>query len=207
VTSRLARFRRSPSRDSGAAAVEFALLLPIFVMLTFGGISVGLALWHNIALTQAARDAARYGSTLQVNSSVGGSCPSATSDVGVDCLVKQVRDQAIREAGWSWDPAAPTALSDNGYVCVAFVRGTADTTGAVDTWGVSVGNKQSGDPAPTAAGSSQKCINETATEVTKVDRIQVVVNRETTFNAILFSKNWLLTSRAVVPYERTNPTS
>jgi hypothetical protein len=204
VTSRLARFRRSPSRDSGAAAVEFALLLPIFVMLTFGGISVGLALWHNIALTQAARDAARYGSTLQVNTSLGGTCPSATSDVGVDCLLLQVRNQAIQEAGWSWDPTQPAntsaSLPDNGYVCVAFVQGSA-STGAVTTTRVTVGNRQAGDP------SSGACVNETASEVTKVDRIQVVVNRETTFNAILFSKNWLLTSRAIVPYERTNPTS
>jgi hypothetical protein len=198
VTSSLARLRRSPYRDGGAAAVEFALLLPIFVILTFGAISAGVALWHNIALTQAARDAARYGSTLQVTKAAG-SCPSATSDVDVNCLISQVRDQAIREAGWSWDPAAPSALPDNGYVCVAFVQGTA-STGSVPTTRISVGSPQAGDP------TTGPCVNEsTPTEVTKVDHIQVLINRDATFNAIFLQKNWLLTSRAIVPYERANP--
>ena len=196
-------FRRAliaPRDDSGAAAVEFALLVPIFIMLTVGSISVGLALWQNITVTQSARDAARYGSTLQLTKTAG-TCPSTTSDVDVNCLVSQVRDQAIREAGWAWDPAAPaTSLPNNGYVCVAFVQGTA-SFGSVPTTRISVGNRQVGDPA------SGGCVDDTTspTEVTKVDRIQVVVNRDAKFNAVFFSRNWLLTSRAIVPYERANP--
>jgi hypothetical protein len=195
-------FRRAlidPRPDKGAAAVEFALLVPIFIMLTVGSISVGLALWQNITVTQSARDAARYGSTLQLTKTAG-TCPSTTSDVDVNCLVSQVRDQAIREAGWPWDPLAPTTtLPNNGYVCVAFVQGTA-SLGSVPTTRITVGNRQVGDPA------SGACVDDTASgEVSKVDRIQVVVNRDASFNAVFFTRNWLLTSRAIVPYERANP--
>ena len=49
---------RSP-RDRGAAAVEFALLLPVLLLLIFGIIDFGRALNAQITLTQAAREGAR----------------------------------------------------------------------------------------------------------------------------------------------------
>jgi Flp pilus assembly pilin Flp len=49
-----------PSRDEdGAAAVEFALLLPLLVLLLFGFIQFGLAFNTRIQATNAAREAAR----------------------------------------------------------------------------------------------------------------------------------------------------
>jgi Flp pilus assembly pilin Flp len=49
-----------PSRDQdGAAAVEFALLLPLLVLLLFGFIQFGLAFNTRIQATNAAREAAR----------------------------------------------------------------------------------------------------------------------------------------------------
>jgi hypothetical protein len=83
---------------------------------------------------------------------------------------------------------------------VAFVQGTA-SLGSVPTTRISVGNRQVGDPA------SGGCVDDTSspTEITKVDRIQVVINRDAKFNAVFFTRNWLLTSRAILPYERANP--
>jgi len=52
---------RSP-RDSGAAAVEFALLLPVLLLLIFGIVDFGRALNAQITLTQAAREGARLAS-------------------------------------------------------------------------------------------------------------------------------------------------
>jgi Flp pilus assembly protein TadG len=46
-------------RDRGAAAVEFALLLPVLLLLVFGLIDFGRALNAQITLTQAAREGAR----------------------------------------------------------------------------------------------------------------------------------------------------
>lgn len=50
---------RNAPRDRGAAAVEFALLLPLLLLLLFGIIDFGRALNAQITLTQAAREGAR----------------------------------------------------------------------------------------------------------------------------------------------------
>lgn len=53
------RRRRSSGKDRGAAAVEFALLLPVLLLLIFGFIDFGRALNAQITLTQAVREGAR----------------------------------------------------------------------------------------------------------------------------------------------------
>jgi Flp pilus assembly protein TadG len=50
---------RGGARDRGAAAVEFALLLPLLLLIVFGLIDFGRALNAQITLTQAAREGAR----------------------------------------------------------------------------------------------------------------------------------------------------
>ena len=52
----------SKPRDRGAAAVEFALLLPVVLLLLFGIVDFGLALNAQITITQAAREGARLAS-------------------------------------------------------------------------------------------------------------------------------------------------
>ncbi len=52
----IARFRRE---NAGATAVEFAIILPCFLALTFGTINLCVALYANTALHFAADDAAR----------------------------------------------------------------------------------------------------------------------------------------------------
>ncbi len=47
------------SGESGAAAVEFALILPLLLLLIFGIIDFGRAYMAQISLTQAAREGAR----------------------------------------------------------------------------------------------------------------------------------------------------
>ena len=53
------RTARPAPPDRGAAAVEFALLLPVLLLLVFGIIDFGRALNAQITLTQAAREGAR----------------------------------------------------------------------------------------------------------------------------------------------------
>jgi Flp pilus assembly protein TadG len=63
----------SPKNERGAALVEFALILPLFMMLVLGMFSGGLAYNTQIALRNAAREGARYGSILpQTPESVSG---------------------------------------------------------------------------------------------------------------------------------------
>src|SRR5215469_15927355 len=51
--------RGSASSERGAAAVEFALLLPLLLLLVFGIIDFGRAINAQITITQAAREGAR----------------------------------------------------------------------------------------------------------------------------------------------------
>jgi len=46
----------------GQALVEFALVIPIFVLLIFGLVDLGRAVFISNSLSEAARDGARYGS-------------------------------------------------------------------------------------------------------------------------------------------------
>ena len=47
--------------ESGASAVEFALLLPVLMMVLFGIIEFGFALYQQAILTNASREGARLG--------------------------------------------------------------------------------------------------------------------------------------------------
>jgi Flp pilus assembly protein TadG len=52
------------NRERGAALVEFALVLPLVLMLAFGIVTAAVTYNHKIDLTHAAREGARYGATL-----------------------------------------------------------------------------------------------------------------------------------------------
>lgn len=55
------------SRDRGAAAVEFAIMLPLLLLIIFGIIDFGRALNTQITITQAAREGARLTALNQPN--------------------------------------------------------------------------------------------------------------------------------------------
>jgi Flp pilus assembly protein TadG len=48
-------------REEGAAAVEFAILLPLLMLILFGIIEFGLVLFNQEVITNASREGARYG--------------------------------------------------------------------------------------------------------------------------------------------------
>jgi Flp pilus assembly protein TadG len=64
---RRVRLPRAAGNDRGAAAVEFALLLPVLLLLLFGLIDFGRALNAQITITQAAREGARLEALNQPN--------------------------------------------------------------------------------------------------------------------------------------------
>ena len=62
--------RRAPSvsrGETGAAAVEFALVMPVLIMILFGTINFGIALSQKASMANAVRTAARYGSVNLYN--------------------------------------------------------------------------------------------------------------------------------------------
>jgi Flp pilus assembly pilin Flp len=87
----VSRLRRD---ESGANAVEFALLLPVLIILLFGVISVGLLYNQQLSLTQAAREGARFAATLP-DAPVGECGVDAGADYGSGTWCTRVRDRTI----------------------------------------------------------------------------------------------------------------
>jgi Flp pilus assembly protein TadG len=62
--------KKRPWRDRGAAAVEFALVMPVLIILIFGSIEFGLAVQARTMIGNSAREGVRVaslgGSTAQV---------------------------------------------------------------------------------------------------------------------------------------------
>lgn len=54
--------RRAHSRDSGAALVELALVTPLLLLLAFGIIDLGRALYTHVTIQEAAQEGALYAS-------------------------------------------------------------------------------------------------------------------------------------------------
>lgn len=66
--------------EAGAVAVEFALILPIFLVLVLGICEFGRGFNIQVSLTEAAREAARYASIHQTDP---GYSVTAAQDAGV----------------------------------------------------------------------------------------------------------------------------
>ncbi len=60
--------RRAAQAEQGAVAVEFALVLPLLVLLLLGTLTAGLAYSRAIGIQNAVREGARFGATADVES-------------------------------------------------------------------------------------------------------------------------------------------
>jgi hypothetical protein len=89
-------------RDRGAAVVEFALVVPVLLMLLVGMFTGGIAYDRNQSIVHGAREAARFGATL----------PSSGS------WVAQVEAAAVANADGNLDPGTAGRI-----LCVALVDG------------------------------------------------------------------------------------
>lgn len=114
--------RRRHESDAGAAAVEFALMFPLFIMLTVGMISAGFAFERWIAVTQGAREAARYGATLDVTAVVPPGPATWVTDVAdvareASGVASSTPGQSVCVAiyyGGEWTRRSPSGLVDTG---------------------------------------------------------------------------------------------
>ena len=95
----------SDSRDRGSVAVEFALLLPVLLLLIFGVIDFGRAINAQITLTQAAREGVRLAAlgystaavTTRAQSAATGLSPVPT----VTVTPAPLRARPVPEWGWT----------------------------------------------------------------------------------------------------------
>lgn len=72
--------RQVDGRARGQALVEFALVLPVFLLLIFGIIDVGRYVYVANAFNEGAREGARYGSVAQWQYSCPASVPLANQN-------------------------------------------------------------------------------------------------------------------------------
>jgi Flp pilus assembly protein TadG len=94
--------------ERGAAMVEFVLILPVFLLIVFGGITAALSYEHKSEVVHAVRDGARYGATVPLNQ-----CDT-TSNCGNRNWAALVQYVTSQRSGGS--------LS-TGQICVALVSG------------------------------------------------------------------------------------
>ena len=100
----------------GVTAIEFALLLPIFLTLLFGIIEFAQVLFIQVALQHGVTGAARCASQFSAANSLG------ASNNPTDCSsVANVQTVAVQQAfGFTFATSVFTpTLNSNGYNCVA----------------------------------------------------------------------------------------
>jgi hypothetical protein len=66
------RTQTEPNRERGTAMVEFALIVPVLIMMLLGTITVGLSYNQSNSLNNGARESARYGATLPIGNDISG---------------------------------------------------------------------------------------------------------------------------------------
>lgn len=171
----------------GAAAVEFALLVSLFLLIVFGTISAGFAFSRQIAIRSAARESSRFGSTLPIP-------PSAGLTVG-DWLT-DVYTSAVAASGDALNAGSPVPGQ---FVCVAYVAGTgAGGSGAQPTVSYSV-------PATSGPATTQPCWDDSTAGIAHDPRVQVYIRRNTDWNTMFAGGTITLDAKSVTPYERSIP--
>jgi Flp pilus assembly protein TadG len=121
------RSRRRP-RTRGQALVEFALVLPLFILLLAGMIDFGMGLYSYMSVINGARDAGRLAATdcsavactdpVRTRAVAATGLPSLTTgDVGVVCTAK-VNNATVACAPNSAAPANPNGVLQGDTVTV-----------------------------------------------------------------------------------------
>jgi Flp pilus assembly protein TadG len=128
-------------RDEGASALEFALILPLLIVLVFGVLYGGIVLNDQLSVTQAAREGARFGATLPIPA--GQNAPDAN-------WYAAVRTRA--------EAASAGTLGAQGTVCAWFIPagGGVLSSGNPAGCGSPPGNLVSGDPADRVVVTAQR---------------------------------------------------
>ncbi|MDQ0868563.1 Flp pilus assembly protein TadG [Arthrobacter sp. V1I9] len=116
TNSRAARITRKPyGHEAGAAAVEFALILPLFLCLVLGIAEIGRAFNIQVSLTEAAREAARYAA---IHSAEEGYSAAGAQAAGVAAAPSVALTAA--NVGVSYSSGATCTTAGNAVVTVTY---------------------------------------------------------------------------------------
>jgi len=102
-----ARARRDP--QNGGAAVEFALIMPLFMAIVFGVIDYGWYFYQRYALAAAVRDGIRAGSLVMSTAT-----PDSWTTAQTRAIAVLTQSSTINPASVTWGPASGSRYSTVG---------------------------------------------------------------------------------------------
>ena len=160
------------STELGAAAVELAMVLPLFLALVLGILTGGIAMDHKIGVTNAAREAARYGAIVPASQ-----CADTTKCGGRNWaqLVQAV-------AGDRLSGEVPAS-----QICVALVSGSGSSPVPVDG-------------THTTRSDGSACYNDSSNDTGQ--RVQVTMTRTDRMQVFFWAKDLALSARVVARFEQ-----
>ena len=164
------------SWENGAALVEFAIVLPLLLIIVFGIISFGLIFNDKLSLTDGAREAGRFGATLPV-----------TNFASMEQWLDAIASRAEADATGSLDAGVP-----NRTICVAYVHPNG-TVSIDETWNRHLESDGS------ITYINEWCFDDGRPADER--RVQVRVGRDTDLDAIFFSMTITLTADSVTRFE------
>jgi Flp pilus assembly protein TadG len=96
----LAAIDRLPGDRRGGVAVEFAFVIPIAILLTFGAVEVARAISVQASINQAVQETARFASVR------GSASGAAASEAELETMAVQLADltNGTTSANVTWDP-------------------------------------------------------------------------------------------------------
>lgn len=109
--------------EAGAAAVEFALVLPLLAVLLFGIIDFGRMFWEQVTLTSAAREGVRV-------LALGETDPTVVRDKTVDAASGISADDITVTV----DGSVVTGASQIGTICTVGESVSVIATATFDFW-------------------------------------------------------------------------
>lgn len=123
----VSRRRRRPAGESGQSLVEFAFILPLFLLLMLGMLEFGMAFEHDQTLAYATREGARTGASAG-DGSTAYPC-DATTVANFDAPIIAAVERVLTSTGSPIDLAQVSSIS----VYLAQADGTP-TPGKVNIW-------------------------------------------------------------------------
>jgi TadE-like protein len=126
------RTGRSPERGQGI--VEFALIMPVFLVFLLGILEFGMAFTHNLTLEYATREGARVGSAL-VNGggTLGCGAGQSPNKASVDPLIIAAVERVLTS------PGSAIQLANVPTIRIYKATATGAEAGPVDIWTQTLG--------------------------------------------------------------------
>ena len=162
--------------DRGAALVEFALVLPLLLLLLFGTLTGALAWNRDMSISDAARQGGRYGATLPTSNYA--SLDTWLTDVSSRVVASASNELDVGKSGRS--------------ICVAYVHPAGTAT-------LDQTRSRTENASGTVTYANTACF--TDSQATTETRVQVSVARTSVLDAGLWQRTLTLSETVVFRFE------